>query len=133
MMPYTRGQNMCMKKNIHGTLYCKRMTRFPMHLLFIILLYCFLNFNCNSQDINRHTEKEKLTLTAKIIMPEVRGRIDHISYDPVNHLAFIAALGNNTVEVININTKQIVHTITDLREPQGIVYIPSLKKLVVAN
>jgi DNA-binding beta-propeller fold protein YncE len=78
-------------------------------------------------------ESEKLTLIAKIILPNVAGRIDHIAYDSIHHLAFIAALGNNTVEVININTNQLVHTIAGLHEPQGIIYIASKKKLVVAN
>jgi YVTN family beta-propeller protein len=66
-------------------------------------------------------------------MPKVRGRIDHITYDSVSHLAFIAALGNNTVEVININTNKVIHTITGLHEPQGVVYLPSIRKLGVAN
>lgn len=66
-------------------------------------------------------------------MPNVSGRIDHIAYDSVNQLAFVAALGNNTVEVVNINTKQVVHTITSLRAPQGVVYIYPLHRLVVAN
>ena len=100
-------------------------------LLFI--LYCVLNFNCNSQTINNQTEKDRLTLVSKIVLPKVSGRIDHISYDSANHLAFIAALGNNTVEVVDINTKHVVKTITGLHEPQGVLFISSLKKLVVAN
>ena len=103
------------------------------NLLVIIFLSIFSDFNCNSQPKNISTEKDHLTLISKIDMPGVRGRIDHIAYDPVNHLAFLAALGNNTVEVINVNTKQVVQTISGLDEPQGIVYIPSLKKIVVAN
>lgn len=109
------------------------MNRLSAHFLFIVLLYGGLNFNCHSQVINNHAEKEKLTLAAKIILPNVRGRIDHISYDSINHLAFIAALGNNTVEVVNTDKKQVVHTIAGLHEPQGIVYISSLNRLAVAN
>src|SRR5438046_4692578 len=74
-----------------------------------------------------------LMLTEKITMPGVTGRIDHIAYDSINHLAFVAALGNNTIEVVNIETKQVVHTIKGLHEPQGVVYILSLQRLVVAN
>jgi DNA-binding beta-propeller fold protein YncE len=109
------------------------MIRLTTHTFLIVLLYGTLNFNCNSQVINNTAEKEKLTLISKIILPKVSGRIDHIAYDSANHLAFIAALGNNTVEVVNINSKQVVHTITGLHEPQGIIYISSIKKLVVAN
>jgi YVTN family beta-propeller protein len=92
-----------------------------------------LYFNCNSQVANNNIEKEKLTLIAKIVLPKVAGRIDHIAYDSANHLAFIAALGNNTVEVVNIKTNQVIHTISGLHEPQGIIYISSLNKIVVAN
>jgi DNA-binding beta-propeller fold protein YncE len=98
-----------------------------------ILLYGSLNFNCNSQVANNPVEKEKLSLVSKIALPNVIGRIDHISFDSTNHFAFIAALGNNSVEVVNIDTKQVVHTITGLHEPQGVFFIPLLKKLVVAN
>src|SRR5260221_10728512 len=133
MMPYIHGQNMYKKKNIIGILYYKYMIRLTTHTLFMVLLYSGLNFNCNSQPANNFIGKERLILLSKIILPKVSGRMDHISYDSANHLAFIAALGNNTVEVVNTNTKQVVHTIAGLHEPQGVIYIPSLKKLVVAN
>ena len=51
-----------------------------------------LNFNCNSQVTNNSAEKDKLNLVSKIILPKVSGRIDHIAYDSVNHLAFIVRL-----------------------------------------
>lgn len=99
-----------------------------------LIMFCgVLNFKCHSQVTNIQPEKEKLSLAAKINLPNVNGRIDHIAFDPQNHLAFIAAWGNNTVEVVNINTHKAVHTITGLHEPQGIVYIPGSKILVVAN
>jgi len=66
-------------------------------------------------------------------LPNVSGRIDHIAFDSVNNLAFIAALGNNTIEVVNINNKRVVHTINGLNEPQGVVFIASLQRLIVAN
>lgn len=101
-------------------------------LIMIFLLAC-LDFSCNSQPKIISTEKDHLTLISKIDMPEVKSRIDHIAYDPTNHIAFIAALGNNSIEVINLDTKQIVQTIKGLDEPQGIVYIPALKRIVIAN
>jgi YVTN family beta-propeller protein len=61
------------------------------------------------------------------------GHIDHIAFDASNNLAFIAALGNNTIEVVDINTKQVVHIINGLHEPQGVAFIPTLQRLVVAN
>ena len=100
---------------------------------FLFILYCVLGFSCHSQTINNHTEKDRLTLVSKIVLPNVSGRIDHISYDSANHLAFIAALGNNTVEIADINAKHVVKTITGVHEPQGVLFISALRKLVVAN
>lgn len=103
------------------------------HLSCLILIYCILGSGCNSQNLNNNIEKEKLALVSKISLPNVTGRIDHISYDAINQLAFVAALGNNTVEIVDVNTKRVVRTIPDLHEPQGVAYLPSSKKLVIAN
>ena len=90
----------------------------PQVLRLLLLLCCsVLSLNCNSQVTNIHPEKEKIALTAKISLPTVSGRIDHIAFDPEHHLAFISAWGNNSVEVVNIETRQLVHSITDLHEP----------------
>jgi hypothetical protein len=39
---------------------------------------------------------------ATIEMPGVKGRIDHLSVDLKRHRLFVAALGNNTVEVLDV-------------------------------
>ena len=103
------------------------------HLSCLVLIYCVLSFSCNSQGLNNNIEKEKLTLVSKISLPNVTGRIDHISYDTINQLAFVAALGNNSVEVVDVTAKRVVRSIPGLHEPQGVVYIPSSRKLVIAN
>ena len=101
--------------------------------LLIVFLYTGINLNCTSQQANENTEKEHIVLISKITIPKVNGRIDHIGYDPANHLAFVAALGNNTVEVIDIDAQKVVHSIAGLHEPQGILFIPFSNMLVVAN
>jgi len=46
---------------------------------------------------------------------------------------FVAALGNNTVEVIDISARLRSHTITGIPNPQGVVYAPDAKKLFAAS
>ncbi|MDP4261689.1 MAG: YncE family protein [Bacteroidota bacterium] len=99
----------------------------------IFLSALFSCFNCTSPGNNSYDQSKLLTLSKKITLAGVSGRMDHIAYDAEDHLAFIAALGNNTIEVVNINTGNTIHTIKGLHEPQGVAYIPSLKRLVVAN
>ncbi|PYJ71692.1 MAG: hypothetical protein DME76_01005, partial [Verrucomicrobia bacterium] len=43
------------------------------------------------------------------------------------------ALGNNTVEVLDLRKGERIRSITGLGAPQGIVYIPELDRLFVAN
>jgi DNA-binding beta-propeller fold protein YncE len=78
-------------------------------------------------------EKDLLHLEAKIPLPGVGGRIDHLAYDTAGRRLFVAALGNNTVEVVDLAGRKRLHSITGLHEPQGVQYLPSLGRLVVAN
>jgi DNA-binding beta-propeller fold protein YncE len=73
-----------------------------------------------------------LVLTEAISLPGVQGRFDHFSFDRQNQL-FVSALGNNTVEVIDISARTRAHTITGIPNPQGVVYAPETKKLFVAS
>jgi len=74
-----------------------------------------------------------LRLEKTIPLPDVRGRIDHMSIDVKNQRFFMAALGNNTVEVIDVKDGKRAHTITGLHEPQGVLYLPDVNRLYVAN
>src|SRR5438094_1539908 len=74
-----------------------------------------------------------LKLSQTIPLPGVEGRIDHMSVDVKGQRLFVAALGNNTVEVVDLAQGKRSRSITGLKEPQGIVYIPTLDQVVVAN
>src|SRR5258705_13787303 len=76
---------------------------------------------------------EPLDLEAKIPMADVQGRIDLLSIDVKGQRLFVAALGNNSLEVVDLKENKLIHTINRLAEPQGIAYIPSSNRLVVAN
>ncbi|MDE3147959.1 MAG: YncE family protein [Acidobacteriota bacterium] len=74
-----------------------------------------------------------LRLKESISLPGVKGRIDHMAFDLAGKRLFVAALGNNTVEVINIASGKVAGTISGLAEPQGLLYQPELHRLWVAN
>jgi DNA-binding beta-propeller fold protein YncE len=75
-----------------------------------------------------------LILTTQLPLPGVHGRFDHFAFDPVEPgRIFISALGNNSVEVINLVEGTEVHRITGIPEPQGITYAPGLNKIFVAS
>lgn len=74
-----------------------------------------------------------LRLTGSIPLPRVRGRIDHMAVDLEGQRLFVAALGNNTVEVVDLKKGERVSSVSGFDEPQGVTYIPGSGRLVVAN
>ena len=74
-----------------------------------------------------------LRLEKTIELPEVQGRIDHLSIDVKGERLFVSALGNNTVEVIDLKAGKRAQTIAGLLEPQGVLYVPANNRLYVAN
>jgi YVTN family beta-propeller protein len=66
-------------------------------------------------------------------MADVQGRIDHLSIDMKGQRLFVAALGNNSLEVIDLKENKRVHTINGLAEPQGIAYSSSTNRVFVTN
>src|SRR5258708_30211902 len=77
-------------------------------------------------------ESSVLSLKTHIPLPNVNGRIDHLSVDVKGQRLFVAAVDNHTLEVIDLQSGQRVHTITDLAEPQGVFYDASINRLFVA-
>ncbi len=63
----------------------------------------------------------------------VDGRMDHLAIDVKGMRLFVAALGNNTVEVIDLRAGKVINSLTEPKKPQGVWYVPSLKKLFVAS
>src|SRR5205814_8308675 len=68
-----------------------------------------------------------------IELPRVDGRIDHLAFDAVGQHLFVAALGNNTVEVLDLKAGAHVKSLPGFREPQGIAVAPDAKVVAVAN
>jgi DNA-binding beta-propeller fold protein YncE len=73
-----------------------------------------------------------MVLTGVIPLPNVQGRIDHLSLDPKGRL-FISALGNNSEEVIDLSASVRSHSITGIPKPQGVVYCADGNKLFVGS
>ncbi|TMH64085.1 MAG: hypothetical protein E6H57_16205 [Betaproteobacteria bacterium] len=74
-----------------------------------------------------------LELVATIPMPGVKGRIDHFAADLKRHRLFVAALGNNTVEVLDVAGNRHEKSVAGFGEPQGLVHLPKSNRLFVAN
>src|SRR5258707_13897103 len=78
-----------------------------------------------------HAEEPRLVQA--IPLNGVEGRIDHMSMDVAGKRLFIAALGNNTVEVVDLNQGKVVRSLSGFSEPQGVRFVPEFNLLAVGN
>jgi DNA-binding beta-propeller fold protein YncE len=76
---------------------------------------------------------EALQLQSKIPLGSVKGRIDHMAFDPMRKRLLIAEIGNDSVGVVDLEANKTIHTIVGLAEPQGVGYAPTTDTVYVAN
>jgi DNA-binding beta-propeller fold protein YncE len=70
---------------------------------------------------------------AVISLPNVSGRIDHLAFDAGRQHLFVAALGNDTVEVIDTGKNVHLRSLPGFHEPQGIAVVPDPPAVAIAN
>jgi DNA-binding beta-propeller fold protein YncE len=92
----------------------------------VALLCCYAVATSNAQS-------SPLKLKQTIALSGIEGRIDHFAFDPAGERLFVCALGNNTVEVLDLQKGERVHSITGLGAPQGVGYVPGVNRLFVAD
>src|SRR5262249_18640527 len=74
-----------------------------------------------------------LQLEIKIPLGDVRGRIDHMAVDLSRQRLFVAELGNGSVAIVDLKDHKVVRRISELKEPQGVGFVPATDTLYVAN
>src|SRR6266567_6427258 len=74
-----------------------------------------------------------LTPVGAIDLPRVEGRIDHLAVDTAAQRLYVAALGNNTVEVLDLKGNSHLKSLPGFKEPQGIAVVSDAKAAVIAN
>src|SRR4051812_13141946 len=77
--------------------------------------------------------EDPLRLVQTIKLPGVDGRIDHFAVDVNSKRLFVAALGNNTVEVVDLANRSVAQTVHGLSEPQGIACLTGEGLVAVAS
>ncbi len=74
-----------------------------------------------------------LVLERTIPLTGVSGRIDHMAVDLRRRRLFVAELGNDTVDVVDLTAGKVLRRIDGLKKPQGIGYAPKADIVAVAN
>ncbi len=110
----------------------KRINVIIIQTLFLFFLSGILG-GCTTTVRAENGDNPDFVLIKTIPLPHVSGRIDHLSIDLKNHRLFISALGYNSILVLDLKTEKIIHRISGLENPQGVLYISKLNKLFVST
>ena len=97
---------------------------------FFTILLALICAGCKGQN---PSGTNLLVKQAAIPMPGIKGRIDHLDINLKEKIVYIAALGNNSLEVVDIGKGKVLKTIIGLNEPQGVAYISQQQEIFVAN
>ena len=74
-----------------------------------------------------------LVLESRILLGDVRGRIDHLAIDIARRILYVAELDDHSVGVLDLKAGRVVRRLVGFREPQGIGYVAATDTLYVAN
>lgn len=100
-----------------------------MRKCFLTLLAAFIVWLARGQA----QSAEPLRLAQTIPLHNVEGRIDHFGVDTEGERLFVSALGNNTLEILDLRAGKHIRSITGLAEPQGVSFVREFNKVFVAN
>jgi DNA-binding beta-propeller fold protein YncE len=78
-------------------------------------------------------QEPPLKLVQTIPLDGVQGRFDHFDADVQRQRLYVAALGNNTMEVVDTGAGKRVNSIKGLKKPTGIRVLPGSGNVVVAS
>src|SRR5215203_1469312 len=100
----------------------------PALLVLAVLVAC-ASFGCGAS-VHKTSALRRIQT---ISLPGVEGRIDHLAVDPADGRLFVAALENDTLEVVDLRSGKRVEEVRGLQEPQGVTYIPATHTLIVTE
>jgi DNA-binding beta-propeller fold protein YncE len=86
-----------------------------------------------AQIIAQAPQPAPLHLIQTIPLQSVDGRLDHMSVDAKGQRLFVSGLANGTVEVVDLKLGKRIHTLTGIKEPEGLLYVPDGNVLYVAD
>lgn len=78
------------------------------------------------------SDSGRLHLVQTIALPGVAGRLDHMTADVKHHRLYVAALGNDSVELIDLTKGVLENSSSAIGEPQGIEFLLDTNEVVTS-
>lgn len=93
----------------------------------VVLVACFV-VRASAQD------KQSLRLVQTILLPGVKGRLDHMGVDLEKKRLFLAAVANGTLEVVDLSAGVVINSLSGFKDTQDALFIGgNFNKLYVTS
>jgi len=80
-----------------------------------------------------HRSNGPLKPLDNVMLPGLEGELEHMAVDVKGERIFLAATTKNTIEVYTAQKLKHIATITGLRQPQDLIFVPETGNLLVTN
>ena len=94
--------------------------------LTLMTLVSFLPFCVAQEDT---TYLKPLTT---IVLQNIPGRLGHMAYNEKQGVIYLAALSNNTLEIVDLQNKKAIRSVKSLRQPVDVEYVSNADLVFVA-
>jgi hypothetical protein len=88
-----------------------------------LLAVCFIAVFAGFAIPTSAQEKQTLRLVQSIPLPGVKGRLDHIGVDLGKKRLFVAAAGNNSLEVVDLTGGKVIKSLTGFKDTQDALFL----------
>jgi hypothetical protein len=99
-----------------------------------LLAVCFIAMFAGFAIQTSAQEKQALRLVQTIPLPGVTGRLDHMGVDLEKKRLFVAAVGNNTLEVVDLTGGKVLKSLAGFKDTQDALFLGGdFNKLYVSS
>jgi hypothetical protein len=99
-----------------------------------LLAVCFIAMFASFAIQTSAQEKQALRLVQTIPLPRVTGRLDHMGVDLEKKRLFVAAVGNNSLEVVDLTGGKVIKSLAGFKDTQDALFLGGdFNKLYVSS
>ena len=88
-----------------------------------LLAVCFITLFAGFAIQTFAQEKQALRLVQTIPLPGVKGRLDHMGVDLEKKRLFVAAVTNNSLEVVDLTDGKVTKTLGGFKDTQDALFL----------
>jgi hypothetical protein len=89
----------------------------------LLVVCCIAMFAGFAVPTSAQEKQQPLRLTQTIPLPGVKGRLDHMGVDLEKRRLFVAAVSNNTLEVVDLTGGKVINSLAGFKDAQDALFL----------